>query len=225
MTVRSTFLADATPRPSGRGPVRRLIGGLDDRLSRSQGVKSFSDDERCILRYALIRSAREVRLSDGTVVGRGDFVLDIHCWNDRVPPMARSGPDIAWAQDASKRFRNSLRLLAEALGTDPELGAVKACRAQVNFVGQGGSNASVSRIIQRMGFEDVDEGCGSLWSQAHRYLENILIAALVWTHNPDAFRRNKMVRERRPVWASRAQVLRCHGRHADTTTAPPSQAA
>ena len=69
----------------------------------------------------------------------------------------------------------------------------------------------MSRIIKRMGFEDVDEGAASAWKRVHDRLENVLLAALVWTHNPDALRRDKMVRERRPVWASIDQVLRCHG--------------
>lgn len=210
MTIQPTEPV-ATRRAPVRDPVRRLIGGLDDHLSRKQGVRRFSEDESCLLRYAPIRSLHEIRLSDGTEVSRGDFVLDIHCWNDRVPLMVRSGPDLAWAQDTAKRFKQSLRLLARAMATEPELAAAKACRAQVNFVGQGRSNASVSRIIRRMGFEDVDEGSESLSTRVHRGLENLLIAALVWTHNPDALRRDKILRERRPVWASRAQVLKLHG--------------
>jgi hypothetical protein len=211
MTVQATPTRPEADRLLTKHPVRRLIGELDAHLSRSQGVKRFSDDERCLLRYATIPSPCRVLLSDGTEVKRGDPVVDIHCWNDRVPSMARSGPDIAWAQDTSRRFKESLRLLALALATQPDLAEAKACRAQVNFVGQGGSNASVSRIIRRMGFEDVDEGSVSLWTRVHHQFENLLIAALVWTHNPDALRRDKMVRERRPVWASRAQVLICHG--------------
>ena len=90
---------------------------------------------------------------------------------------------------------------------DPRLAPAQACRAKVNFVGQGCSNESVSRIIHRLGYEDVDEGCKTIRAKAHDALENILISALVWTHNPEALKREKMIRERRPVWSSRAKML------------------
>ena len=153
---------------------------------------------------------RTIRLSDGTVVRPGDTVADVHCWNERIPSMSAGGADLAWAQKASLRLRHSLRLLARAMATDPGLSGVKACRANVNFVGLGGSNSSVSRIIARLGYEDVDEGEKTFRLRLHEALENVLIGALVWTHNPEALRREKMIRERRPVWSSRARMLNLH---------------
>ena len=223
MTLAS-FVSHRWPTTSGeaRNKVRQLIGGLDDHLSRSHGVKVFSTDERCILRYALVAAPCDLRLSDGVEIRRGDPVIDVHCWNGRVPPMPAGGPDLAWAQATANRFRQSLRLLAEAAMTNPDLRHATACRARVNFVGLGCSNASVSRIIHRMGFEDVDEGTATLMSRFHDQLENLLIAALVWTHNPEALRRDKMIRERRPVWASRARLLAYHGAQLTPTVSPES---
>jgi hypothetical protein len=192
-------------------PIRQIIGGIDDHLSHAHGVRTFSEDEQCILRFAPIRSRRDLCLSDGSKIVRGDLLIDLHCWNERVPLMPSSGPDLAWAQETSNRLRHTLRLLAAALVADSELQEARACRARVNFVGRGCSNESVSRIIRRLGFEDVDEGSGSIWARAHDHLENVLIAALVWTHNPEALRRDKMIRERRPVWASRSRLLQRHG--------------
>lgn len=197
---------------TGRGVLRQAIIGLDDRLSRKAGVRLFSDDEKCILRFAPIVLDRAVRLSDGTLIAAGDTVADIHCWNDRVPPMPKGGADLAWAQDTSRRLRYSLRLLARAFTTLPELREARGCRAKVNLVGRGGSNASVTRIIERLGFEDVDEGFGTVGSRIHDAFENVLIGALVWTHNPEALRGDKLLRERRPVWSSRERLLALHGR-------------
>ncbi|MCW6509892.1 YkoP family protein [Lichenifustis flavocetrariae] len=207
MTLSTDGFAYDRPQVQKAGPVRQIIGGIDQRLSRNQGVKPFSHDERCILRYALLRSPWSFSLSDGSRVERGDPVIDIHCWNERVPPMPSSGPELAWAQDISKRLRYSLRLLAAEMITDPALQPARACRARVNFVGRGCSNESVSRIIGRLGFEDINEGPSSSWALIHDQLENVLTAALVWTYNPKALRRDKMVREKRPVWASRETLL------------------
>lgn len=191
--------------------VRRLIAGVDRRLSRHAQVRSFSDDPACMLRYASTAARRPVVLSDGARIAPGDLVVDIHCWNERVPAMPKGGADLAWALKASSRLRGSLRLLAASMLVNPTLMGARAVRARVNFVGVGGSNESVSRIIARLGFEDVDEGAGSLSMRFHDSLENVLISALVWTHNPEALRRSKLLRERRPVWTSRERLLKLHG--------------
>lgn len=206
------FSLNWLPGTAGVGSrvIRRAVKKLDDQLSRSQNVQTFSDDPRCILRYALTTSPCTVRLSDRCEIRTGDVVVDIHCWNDRVSPMPKGGPDLVWAQKTSSSLRRSLRLLAVALETRPDLRNARACRAKVNFVGLGGSNESVSRIIHRLGFEDVNEGV-SVRTQMHDAFENILVALLVWTHNPEALRRDKFIRERRPVWSSRARLLDLHG--------------
>ena len=190
--------------------LRRAIMALDARLSRQNGVVPFSNDKECILRIALVSARCTVCLSDGAEIRTGDPIADVHCWNERIPPMSAGGADLAWAQKVSLRLRRSLELLAHAMATDPSLFAVKACRANVNFVGLGCSNRSVTRIIARLGYEDVDEGAKPIRVRFHETLENALIGALVWTHNPEALRREKIMRERRPVWSSRARMLNMH---------------
>ena len=68
----------------------------------------------------------------------------------------------------------------------------------------------MSRLIGRFGFEDVDEGAASVPGRLHDAFENILIGALTWTHNPEALRRDKLIRQRRPVWMSVATLRRRH---------------
>lgn len=196
----------------GAATLRRAISGIDHHLSRRHGVRAFSDDGTCILRFAPTAALRAVTLSDGAAIAAGDMVVDIHCWNERIPAMPKGGADLAWAYRVSARLKHSLRLLAQASVETPELRNARAYRARVNFVGRGCSNESVSRIIHRMGFEDVDEGVGSFQARIHDALENVLIGALVWTHNPEALKRDKMIRERRPVWSSRARLMDLHGR-------------
>jgi len=214
-TQENVPLALTTSAPSkpllGTGLLRRAISSLDGYLSQQHGVAPFSDDERCILRIALMPAACATRLSDGAEIRPGDLVVDVHCWNERIPSMPKGGADLAWAQQVSVRLKYSLRLLTHELVVQPALKDARACRAKVNFVGQGCSNESVTRIISRLGFEDVDEGSGTLRTHVHDSLENILISALVWTHNPEALKREKMIRERRPVWSSRAKLLSLYG--------------
>jgi hypothetical protein len=197
--------------PVGRSVLQAMIQRVDDRLSQFGRVRPFDLDPACILRVAPIRAPRPIKLSDGAAIRSGDLVLDVHCWNERVPAMPSSGADLVWARKAAKGLKTSLVLLARAIETDPSLRPARAIRARVNFVALGGSNVSLSHIIGRMGFEDVDEGSRTLAARLEDALDNVLIAALVWTHNPAALRREKLVRERRPVWCSREQFMLFHG--------------
>ena len=196
---------------AGSDVVRRTIARCDDYLSRRCGVKPFSPDERCLLRYAAMSSPGAFRLSDGAVLRRGDLVIDLHLWNEHIPPEPKRGPDLAWARLMAGRMKHSLALLAEAVDARPELADARAVRAKINFVGWGARSESLPRLIGRFGFEDVDEGAASLPERVHDAFENILIGALTWTHNPEALRLEKLVRQRRPVWMSAATLRARHG--------------
>lgn len=195
---------------AGSEVLRRAISGIDDYLSHRCGVKPYSRDERCLLRCAALPSPGAYRLSDGTALVAGDLVIDLHLWNEHIPPVPKAGPDLAWARLVAGRMKHSLALLAEAVRTEPELRGAKAVRARTNFVGWGGQSESMSRLIGRFGFEDVDEGTASVPGRVHDAFENILIGALTWTHNPEALRRDKLIRQRRPVWMSADTLRRRH---------------
>ena len=192
---------------AGSEVLRRAISGLDGYLTYCCGVKPFASDERCLLRYATIPSPGDFRLTDGTGLKRGDLVIDLHLWNEHIPPVPKRGPDLAWARLVAQSMKHSLTLLSDAVEANPDLRGARAIRARTNFVGWGGQSESMSRLIGRFGFEDVDEGTASMPERVHDAFENILIGALTWTHNPEALRRDKLIRQRRPVWMS-VDVLR-----------------
>jgi hypothetical protein len=191
--------------------LRRVISGFDDYLSRQNGVALYDDDARCLLRYAASLSTTGLRLADGARICPGDFVADLHLWNEHIPPVPEGGPNLAWAREFSMNLKYSFRALAAALENRPELRAVKACRARTTFAARGSSGESLSRITGRFGFEEIDEGIVPMPDRIHDAFENLLLGALVWTHNPRALRRDKLLRQRRTVWISRELLLRLHG--------------
>jgi hypothetical protein len=192
---------------AGAGVLRRAILQLDDHLSHQHHVREFTTDQRCMLRYAPLASPTSVRLSDGVRIRPGELVLDLHLWNPHIPPVPEGGPNLAWARRTRARFHHSLEELARVVAEDPDLRQARACRARMNCVGQGYSGESLSHLIERFGFEDVDEGRASMQERIHNAFENILIAALIWTHNPEAVRPDKLLRKRRSVWMSRERLL------------------
>jgi hypothetical protein len=191
--------------------LRRAIIAVDGRLSQLCNVESYSTDPRCLLRIAPMACPMGVCLSDGSRLAVGDLVLDLHLWNEHIPPAPPRGPDLAWARLIAKCMEYSFGLLAEALVAEPTLRDAAAIRAKTNFVGWGDHSESMSRLIRRFGFEDVDEGAKPLPTRVHDAFENLLICALTWTHNPGALRRDKLIRQRRPVWISRAALLDRYG--------------
>ncbi len=195
---------------AGSDLLRRAIGGFDGYLSLRCGVKTYSRDPRCLLRCATIPSAHAFTLSDGVALLPGDLVIDLHLWNEHIPPLPPSGPDLAWGRLVAAWMRHSLTLLVGALDAEPGLRHARAIRAKTNFVGLGERSESLSRLIARFGFEDVDEP-SSLPERVHDAFENVLIGALTWTHNPEALRRDRLIRQRRPVWMSVEALRRLHG--------------
>lgn len=194
--------------------LRKAIASLDDHLSAHYGVAPYHTDSRCLFRLAVAFAESDLVLSDGQAIKAGAAIAELHLWNDHVPLLPRNGPDLTWGRLLSRRIRLSLRLLAIALETDPALRTIVACRAMTNFLGLHHTGESLTHLIRRLGFEEVDEGVASMPVRIHDAFENILIAALVWTHNPHALRRDKLIRQRRPVWISRQRLLLLHGPHA-----------
>src|SRR3712207_2493052 len=78
---------DAGPRL-----LRRAVVQLDAKLSHCHGVREFTLNPRCMLRYAPMASPANISLSDGVRVGRGQLVLDLHLWNTHIPPVPDGGP-------------------------------------------------------------------------------------------------------------------------------------
>jgi hypothetical protein len=208
-----SFVWDLCSRLANRPVILRPgVVQLDDHLSRQQHYREFTTDPRCILRYAPLASPTSVCLSDGIRIGAGELILDLHLWNPHIPPVPKGGPNLAWARRTRARFHYSLQELACVVAEDPDLREARACRARMNCAGQGYSGKSLSHLIERFGFEDVNEGRASIGETIHNAFENILIAALIWAYNPEALRRDKLLRKRRPVWISRERLLQRYGR-------------
>src|SRR3972149_1401622 len=89
------------------------------------GVYEFSADPECILRIRLARAPHELPLP-GSLVPAGAPVIELHLWNEHVPPMPAGGPDLAWAREATHRFIRSMGSLAGHMRQDPRLVTARA---------------------------------------------------------------------------------------------------
>ena len=189
---------------------RAAVCGLDALLRRAYHVREFTQDESCILRIALGRSAREVTLSDGTRIERGEVVGELHLWNERIPRMDDEGPSLAWALKTYRLWRSSLKGLAAYLEDDPQFENIRAFRGETAFFEE---SLEGSALFERLGFDLVRADRRSKLKRFGEFWENFYTWWLIWALNPGSLRRKDFFRmERAQVWISRQALLERYGR-------------
>ena len=104
--------------------TRSLIRRLDAFLRSRQRIFEFSNHPHCLLRVSVTECKRPVRLEDGTELTPGDAIGELHLYNDHLPIIPADGPGVAWANEAQRHLRESLRRLALSLETDSRLRGV-----------------------------------------------------------------------------------------------------
>lgn len=166
--------------------ARRIVRRFDALLRRLLGVYEFTQDERCILRLGRGRCRRAIRLADGTTLARGDPLLMIHLWNERLPPMPAGGADFAWVVRFLRAWEVSLRLLAVYWRTNPELAQVRALYG-VFAVPDSAERRTHEQALRRLGFEIVYPP-PTPWRRFAHFWENLYNWAILWTYNAPSLR-------------------------------------
>jgi hypothetical protein len=184
--------------------VEQAVFGLDRWLRQRQGVYEYSDDALCIFRAQRGRADCAFTLSDGTHIRPGEPVLNLHLWNEHVPPMGQSTVDMAWAREFTRRVELSLRALARHLRWNRSLDGIVAIRGDMRL-GTAEQSGQLARLAGRYGFEPAGNGGFDLGlTTLQRLAENIFICMLVLATNPVALRAPVLRRHHKLVYLSRA---------------------
>jgi hypothetical protein len=185
---------------------RRFIRAFDTFLRRVLGVFEFTQDPRCILRLGRTRCPYDLRLSDGTLLHRGEPLLELHLWNEHLPPMPPGGADVAWTVRFLQLWKHSVALLARYWQNHPEFSPIPAVHGI--FALPGGEDLALQkRTLETMGF-DVLLPRRTPWRVFASFWENLYNWAIIWTFNPASLRVRKLVQMRRcHVWMSRRRLL------------------
>lgn len=208
MTVATCESRSERPRP-----LASAVFLLDSWLRRRHHVFEFADDWKCLLRLQHTTAEHPLRLSDGTLVAPGDPLLDLHIWNEHVPPMGADGPDLAWARMLGIRVDHSLRLLARHVREHPaEYRYITAIRADMNL-GPEARNRRLGRLAARFGFESMPAS-SSQPGPVRRVGENMLMLLLVLASNPAGARLAVFRRKHTVAYLSRRLLERRYGRPA-----------
>jgi hypothetical protein len=193
------------------GSIRKAaVCGLDTLLRRAYHVWEFTQDGNCILRVALGTSAKDMTLSDGTRIEKGELVGELHLWNEHLPRMDEEGPSVEWALKAYRLWRVSLKKLTAYLENDPQFESVRAFRGETAFLKEA---LEGSGLFERLGFDVLRRDRGDKLRRFGEFWENFYTWWLIWTFNPGSLRKKKLFHmERAQLWISRQALLERYGR-------------
>jgi len=193
--------------------IEQAVFGIDRWLRQRQGVYEYSSDPFCVFRVQRVQAEGDVLLSDGTRIAAGAPVLNLHLWNEHVPPMRLEGATVAWAREATRRVDRSMRDLARHLKWTRPLDDIVALRGDMRL-GTSEQSSQLARLAAHYGFEPAGEDSIDLTSRAvQRFAENVFIFLLVMATNPIALRAPVLRRDHKLVYLSRAAL---DGRYAGT---------
>lgn len=190
--------------------LRKLIFSFDSFLRWVYREEEFSKDERCIFRISLRRSKRDIVLSDGTAIRKGDPIVELHYWNEHMIPIPPEGPDVGWGIKMYKKLLFTLVELDRFISEDPRFMDVKAFTGRTTLM----SHNAEDGLLKRLGFEFVQSSWplkdGPLMKNIRYFgalLENCYWWALVWAFNPGSLK-GKRFKDllRCDVWISRRRV-------------------
>jgi hypothetical protein len=187
--------------------LRAIVREFDGFLRRRLNVTEFSADPECILRIRLACAPHELALP-GSTVPAGAPVIELHIWNEHVPPMPSSGPDLAWARDTTRRISRSLGSLAEHILDDPSLLSARALGGATPLVSLIPSHGG--GLATRMGFSLLPYHhplgrFGEFWENSYTWI-------LMWTFNQASLRRRTLLGMRRTeMWMTTEDYLRRYG--------------
>ncbi|OGO65953.1 MAG: hypothetical protein A2Z45_05075 [Chloroflexi bacterium RBG_19FT_COMBO_55_16] len=188
--------------------MRAFVRLIDAAVRRARGVFPFCEDEECLLRLQLSRAGHELRFS-GCRVPPGAPVLELHLWNEHVPQLPASGPDLAWAMRMRRLFLHSLRAVARKMENDPRLVSVSAVCGATGLLSLDGGSSGVA-VFQRLGFTVLPNHhplgrFGEFW-------DNLYAWWLMWTFNPVSRRSRRFSDlQRVEIWMPAEEFLSRYG--------------
>lgn len=188
--------------------MRRIVQRFDTWLSRRYGIFEFSPAPDCLFRLQVAVARQLIPLPDCRVA-RGEPVLLLHLWNERLLALDPLSPGLGWAKTLQRSFLRSLKEVACYLDDHPEMAELSAIGGVTVLLGAGDHQGG-ARLVKRMGFNILPYR-SSLGSFGE-FWENFYAWILIWTYNPSSlpYRHLKNLR-RMEFWISSGEFRRRFG--------------
>lgn len=196
--------------------LAEIIFALDIWLRRRQAVVEYSSHPSCVFRLGVAHARRTLTLRDGTRLRTGERMIELHFWNEHIPPVPQNGATIRWARQMQKGISTSLGELARYLSLRPDLRDISVICGDVPSATRA-QWQQIEYIMGYYGFETVMESESlAPWERIHRLGENILISLRIFAQNAAALRVDTLMRVRVAIYLSRRDLERRFGGANDT---------
>jgi len=181
---------------------------IDFLLRTSQGIYEFTDDPECILRIQLKRATHEVNIGNERIL-KGESVLAVHAWNERMPKLPLEGATLEWALQLRRQVIHSFRQVAQVMQADNQYSQVRAVcgeSALFSFSGHTGG----TRLMQHLGFTVLPYH--RPFGRFGEFWENLFSWWLMWTYNYASLNSREFLRlQRTEIWITAQEFMRRYG--------------
>lgn len=192
-------------RDAASAAVRALIRGIDKKRRKQMGIFEFNGQNGCIFR-ARIRPVAEMPFIPKEIGLIGAKVLDLHLWNEQVPPMPPGGPDLVYAKKLVHLATDSFRMLAEFVVRDPRAAQVAVVSGLTSMLFSGNIRAG-KNIFSRLGLQLAEYRPSA--DPGRRFLDDLYAWMLMWTYNPLILRARKPLKiDWYAFWISRDALVK-----------------
>jgi len=150
-------------------------------------------------------------LSDGTRIQRGDPLIGLHAWNERLRDRGSKEGTLAWGRLLLRGLTSSLRLLGDHVAANPGLSTAVALRAEFSFATE---LQQASDIAGPLGFDLVllDQPGARVWRKA--FWDNLYACGLMWAYNPASLTGKRLSDLKRvQIWMSSGRLAELYGRN------------
>lgn len=185
--------------------LRWAIKATDAVFRHIGGVKEFEADASGLLRIQLKQATQILTLSDGVRIARRAPILDLHFWNEHLPPFPSVHDHFDWLSHVEQQLQASLHRLALYIHARPQFGDVQALRVRLSIPKRGPAPV-IGRLLMEAGFELVETPVPRA-SSLLPFLEGIWMWLLTWSYNPRGLILWQFKRTRQEYWISRARFL------------------
>lgn len=196
VTGRSPNEIHTPPRLGGKF-LESFVRFIDAFMRRCQGIVEFTNNEQCLLRISSRPARKGERLAGGRLARKGEWVGEIHLWNEHIPLMPPGGADMIWGTMMRRRLRLSLILLAEFIQSDPRFSHIDVFCGETAFAA-GKSLDQTRGMASFFGFEITENRRSTgFWGWWERLGEAFYLWGMVRTFNPGAMKLESLMK---PVW-------------------------
>jgi YkoP domain len=191
-------------------PLKAGVRLIEYLVRKSMHVYEFTDDPDCILRIQLTTSPRSVDFGTWQI-SKGETILSIHAWNEKMPKIPREGATLEWAIQLRRQVVHSFQKVAEELQKGGKYSQVRAIYGESTIFSFSDHTGGL-KMMQRLGFtvlpyQSPSGKFGNFWA-------NLFSWWLMWAFNDSSLDTRQFKKlDRTETWFPVDEFIRRYGKN------------